>query len=89
MRYQVLTIFPELFEPFCQFGLLSRAIEQGLVEISAKQLRDFAINTHGQIDDTPYGGGSGMVLRCESAVAAIRAAKEQDPAAKVDVHPER
>ena len=83
MRFQVLTIFPELFGPFCEMGLISRAIDRGLVQVETDQLRQYAINTHGQIDDTPYGGGAGMVLRCETAAAAIRAAKLKDPDAKV------
>lgn len=80
---QVLTLFPELFEPFQRCGLVSRAIDEHSISFAARQLRDFAINTHGQVDDTPYGGGSGMVLRCESASAAINAAKQNDPGAKV------
>lgn len=83
MKYQVLTIFPELFQPFLEQGLVSRGVERGLLEVEFTQLRDFAINTHGQIDDTPYGGGSGMVLRPEPAAAAIRKAKAQNPEAKV------
>lgn len=83
LRYQVLTIFPELITQFCSFGLLQKAAASGLIDISAINLRDFAINTHGQVDDTPYGGGSGMVLRPEPAFAAISKAKESDPRAKV------
>ena len=83
MKYQVLTIFPELFEPFLAHGLVARGVEKGLLEVDFIQLRDHAINTHGQIDDTPFGGGSGMVLRCEPAAAAIRQAKEKAPKAKV------
>ncbi len=71
MNIQVLTLFPELFEPFVSNGLMSRAVRDGVFEFSTTQLRDFAINTHGQVDDTPYGGGSGMVMRPETAVAAI------------------
>lgn len=80
---QVITLFPELFEGFQKQGLVSRAVGGGLLTLTPIQLRDFAINTHGQIDDTPYGGGSGMIMRPESAVAAIQKAKEEDPDAKV------
>lgn len=83
MRFQVLTIFPELIEQFATVGLLGRSRSDGRVSIEPKQLRDFAINTQGQIDDTPYGGGSGMVLRPEAATAAIEWAKEREPAARV------
>jgi len=82
LRFQVLTLFPDLFTEFQKQGLMSRAIESGAVTIDTTQLRDFAINTHGQIDDSPYGGGSGMILRTESGSAAIRQAKNNDPKAK-------
>ncbi len=85
MRFQVLTIFPELIQSFAEVGLIGRAVSEGRIAIEAKQLRDFAINTQGQIDDTPYGGGSGMVLRPEAAAAAIEFAKERDPGARVVV----
>lgn len=83
MRFQILTIFPELFERFREVGLVGRACAEEKIAIDPIHLRDFAINTHGQIDDSPYGGGSGMVLRPDAAVAAINAAKAQDPEAKV------
>ncbi len=83
LRFQVLTLFPELISAFSEIGLVSRGIKESLLSIEPTQLRDFAINTHGQVDDTPYGGGSGMVLRVEPAYAAVRKAKEHDPKAKV------
>jgi tRNA (guanine37-N1)-methyltransferase len=83
MQIRVLTLFPELFSEFQKHGLITRAVGSGALEISTSHLREFAINTHGQIDDTPYGGGSGMVLRTESGSAAIRASKKELPNAKV------
>lgn len=83
MRYQILTIFPELFENFKQFGLISRALQDNHIRIDTVQLRDFALNAYGQVDDSPYGGGSGMVLRPEPAASAIERAKSRDARAKV------
>ena len=83
MKFTVLSIFPELFKPFLELGLFGRAVKEGKVQVELKQLRDYAINSQGQLDDTPYGGGSGMVLRPEPAVAAIREAKQKNPNAKV------
>lgn len=83
MKIQILTIFPELFVPFTENGLVARAIEKGSIELQTVQLRDFAVNTHGQIDDTPYGGGSGMVLMAETASKAVEAAKSASPGAKI------
>lgn len=83
LPFQILTIFPELFTHFGEIGLVRRGLTEKLVSLSTVPLRDFAVNTHGQVDDTPYGGGSGMILRVEPAVAAIEAAKLRDPGAKV------
>jgi tRNA (guanine37-N1)-methyltransferase len=83
VKFSVLTIFPELFEPFSQLGLFGRAIQGGSIELDVKQLRDFAINAQGQLDDTPYGGGSGMILRPEPAARAIEACRNDHPKAKV------
>lgn len=77
MRFNVLTVFPELIAHFSEFGLISRALEEEHVTLEATQLRDFAINTHGQIDDTPYGGGSGMVLRADAAAQAIESTRRE------------
>ncbi|MBL7662702.1 tRNA (guanosine(37)-N1)-methyltransferase TrmD [bacterium] len=83
MKFQVLTLFPELIESFRQTGLVRRAIQEEKLAIEPIHLRTYAINAHGQVDDTPYGGGSGMVLRPEPTVAAIREAKAKDPAGTV------
>jgi len=83
MNIQILTLFPALFESFTKAGLLSRAAESGVLELSTVHLRDYAVNTHGQVDDTPFGGGSGMVLRVDSGVKAIRELKLKQPKAKV------
>lgn len=81
-RVQVLTLFPELFETFKGVGLFGRAVDEGRVELTPIHLRQFAINTHGQIDDSPYGGGSGMVLRPDAAFAALEHAKAAHPKAR-------
>lgn len=83
IRFQVITLFPELFREFSTNGLMRRGVEQEILSIETIQLRDFAINSQGQVDDTPYGGGSGMVLRPEPAAQAIEKAKSIDPSAKV------
>lgn len=83
MNYQVITLFPELFEGFTKSTLISRAIEQNLISLRTLFFRQFAINTQGQVDDSPYGGGGGMVARIEASVSAVEKAKENNPNAKV------
>lgn len=76
MRIDILTLFPEMFiGPFSE-SILARAQAQGLAEIQIHQLRDYATDKHGTVDDTPYGGGPGMVLKIDVLVRAIRAISE-------------
>lgn len=72
MRFDVVTIFPELFEPFLRLGVLGRAVADGLVTIGVHDLRRWAGNRWGQVDDEPYGGGAGMVLQAPPVLAAVR-----------------
>ena len=82
MKFQLISLFPELFEQFSKTALLGSAIDSGKIEISTTQLRDFAINERGQVDDSPFGGGSGMVLRPEPALEALQSAKVKCPETK-------
>ena len=73
MRIQVVTIFPELFEPFLSTSLVGRAVERGLLEVSVRDLRDFTADRHRSVDDEPYGGGGGMVMTAQPWLAAVDA----------------
>jgi tRNA (guanine37-N1)-methyltransferase len=73
-RIDVLTMFPELVEGFLAGSLLGAARREGLVEIRVGDLRAFATDRHRTLDDAPYGGGDGMVLKCEPVVAAVESA---------------
>jgi tRNA (guanine37-N1)-methyltransferase len=71
MHIHILTLFPEMFGSPLAAGILHRARQRGLLEVSLHQLRDYASGRHLQVDDTPYGGGQGMVLKPEPLVEAI------------------
>ena len=73
LRIDVITIFPELFEPFLSTSLLGAAIEAGGLEVALHDLRDWTEDRHRSVDDEPYGGGPGMVMKPEPLVAAIEA----------------
>lgn len=75
MKIQIITLFPEMFEGVLNTSMLWKAQDKKLVEYKLINLRDFGIGPRKQVDDTPYGGGDGMVLRVESLVAAIQHAK--------------
>jgi tRNA (guanine37-N1)-methyltransferase len=73
VRIDVVTIFPELFEPFLRLSIVGNAIDEGVVRIRAWDLRDWTGDRHRTVDDTPYGGGPGMIMKPEPLVAAIEA----------------
>lgn len=82
-KIQVITLFPEMFEGVLNSSMMWKAQKEALVEFSTIQLRDYGIGPRSQVDDTPYGGGDGMLLKPEPLFAAIEAAKAVDPSAKV------
>jgi tRNA (guanine37-N1)-methyltransferase len=71
MRFEVFTLFPETFAPYLQASILQKAAERGLVEISLHNIRDWARDKHHTTDDTPYGGGGGMVMKPEPVFEAV------------------
>ena len=78
MRIDILTLFPGLIEPFTKESIIKRAIENGKVEINIINIRDFTLLKNGQVDDTPYGGGAGMVLMCEPVFRAVESVKTDE-----------
>ena len=78
MKIDILTLFPKMFEGILEESIIKRAIEKGIVEINIIDFREFSHLSNHQVDDTPYGGGSGMVLRCEPLVEAIESVKTMD-----------
>jgi len=83
MKIQVITLFPEMFEGVLNASMLWKAQEKKLVEYKLVNLRDFGLGPRKQVDDTPYGGGDGMVLKPEPLFAAVEKAKKTDPDAQV------
>jgi len=73
VKVDVLTIFPGLFEPFGATALFGAAVREGRIELAVHDLRDWTTDRHRSVDDAPYGGGPGMVMRPEPLVAAIEA----------------
>jgi tRNA (guanine37-N1)-methyltransferase len=76
MKIALITLFPEMFEALTGYGISGRAVNQGLVEISSFNPRDFTDDPHATVDDRPYGGGPGMVMTIEPLRKAISAAKD-------------
>lgn len=83
MKIQVITLFPEMFDKVLNTSMLWKAQDRTNVEFELIDLRDFGIGPRKQVDDPPYGGGDGMLLRIEPMVAAVEYAKRNDPDAKI------
>jgi tRNA (guanine37-N1)-methyltransferase len=83
MRIQIITLFPEMFEGVFNSSMLWKAQKEDLVEYSLINMRDFGIGPRKVVDDIPYGGGDGMVLKPEPLFEAVEHAKEKEPDAQV------
>ncbi|SRR6266849_5081212 len=73
MRFDVVTIFPAMFDPVFKQGVVGRAIERGVIQLQAHDLREHAHDRHRQVDDMPFGGGPGMVMKPEPVIEAVEA----------------
>ena len=73
MRIKIITLFPKMFEGFVSESIIKRAIEKNVCEIEIIDMRDYSLSKHRHVDDTPYGGGAGMVLACDVVDRAIKA----------------
>ena len=60
-----MTLFPEIIEGYCSYSIIKRAIENKIIDVKTHNIRDFSLDKHKKVDDTPYGGGGGMVMMCQ------------------------
>jgi len=77
MRFDIITIFPKILESYFQESLLKKAQDKGLIKIVSHNLRDFTFDKHRKVDDTPYGGGPGMVMKAEPIAKAVEFLKSK------------
>jgi tRNA (guanine37-N1)-methyltransferase len=87
MRFDVVSIFPEVFEPVFRQGVVGRAIARGLLSLRTHDLRDYTTDRHRQVDDAPFGGGAGMVMKPEPIFAAVEALRARNPGPVVLMEP--
>ncbi|HEY4183794.1 MAG TPA: tRNA (guanosine(37)-N1)-methyltransferase TrmD [Polyangia bacterium] len=89
MTFEVVTLFPEMFDGFLAGSLLGRAVAGGLIAVERTNPRDFAPGRHRSVDDTPYGGGPGMILRVEPFAAALdQIVAQRGPMRKILLSPQ-
>ena len=78
MKITIVTLFPRMFDGFMEESIIKRAIEKGLVEFNIVDLREYSEDKHRHVDDTPYGGGAGMVLKCDIMDRCLEAVKSSN-----------
>jgi tRNA (guanine37-N1)-methyltransferase len=83
MKFDILTIFPDMLEGPLTASILGKAADKGLIDVNLHNLRDWAAGKHKVTDDTPYGGGDGMVMKVEPVAAALSELREKRPASRV------
>ncbi len=88
MRFDVMTLFPEMIEAYCGFSILKRAVEAGVISVNTVNPRDYTLNKHKKVDDTPYGGGAGMVLMPQPYVDAYESIEKSENSVTVMLSPQ-
>lgn len=88
MRFDVMTLFPEMIEAYCGFSILKRAVEAGVISVNTVNPRDYTLNKHKKVDDTPYGGGAGMVLMPQPYVDAYESIEKGEKSVTVMLSPQ-
>jgi len=83
MRIDILTLFPEIIEGPLGASLLGKAIQEGRIEVAVTNIRDFSTDRHRTVDDAPYGGGAGMVMRCDPIYAAVESLRGRNSLERV------
>ena len=83
IKFTIITLFQDAIKPYLETSMMYKATDKGLAEFDFVNLREFGLGPHKSVDDTPYGGGDGMLLRCEPVFNAIESVKAKDPDAKV------
>lgn len=83
MKFHILTLFPEMFAGVLSLGVTGRAVENGILEVKLYNIRDYATDRHRSVDDAPYGGGAGMVMKPEPIAACIDAVRINAPDARL------
>lgn len=78
MRITVLTLFPEMYNDFLSTSIVGRSIARGLVSVDFVNIRDFALDTYKHVDDKPFGGGAGMVMKCQPVLDALNSVRTKD-----------
>ena len=88
MRFDVLTLFPEMVQSHCSYSIMKRAIDAGVISVNTVNPRNFTLDKRKKVDDTPYGGGAGMVLMAQPYVDAYESVEKQENSITIMLSPQ-
>lgn len=88
MRFDVMTLFPEMIEDYCGHSIMKRALDKDIFEVNTINPRDYTLNKHKKVDDTPYGGGAGMVLMVQPYVDAYESIQKAENSLTIMLSPQ-
>ena len=88
MIFDVLSLFPEMIENYCSYSIIKRAVQAGIITVNALNPRNFTLDKHKKVDDTPYGGGAGMVLMVQPYVDAYESIKRIENSVTIMLSPQ-
>ena len=88
MRFDVLTLFPEMIQEACSHSIMKRAVESDIISINTVNPRDYTLDKHKKVDDTPYGGGAGMVLMAQPYVDAYESIEKSEKSITLMMSPQ-
>ncbi len=88
MKFNVVTLFPDMIKNYCSESIVKRGIEKGVIEVETTNPRDFTLDKHKKVDDTPYGGSQGMVLMCQPMFDAVESIERVENSALIMLTPQ-
>lgn len=88
MRFDVLTLFPEMIEGACSHSIIKRAVDSEIIKVNTVNPRDYTLDKHKKVDDTPYGGGAGMVLMAQPYIDAFESVEQTDNSTVIMMSPQ-
>ena len=88
MKFDVLSLFPETILNACNFSIIKRALNENLIELNVINPRDFSLDKHKKVDDTPYGGGAGMLLSCQPYLDALNSVEKEQNSTTIIMSPQ-
>lgn len=88
LRFDIITLFPEMIQDYCKYSILARAVESKQITVNTINPRDYTESKHKKVDDTPFGGGAGMVLMCQPFIDALESVNKKENSQTIILTPQ-